>query len=96
MTEKQIERKLVFAIKQSGGICPKFVSPRLDGMPDRLVLLPDGRFSFVEVKKPGKAPRKLQLKRHEQLRRLGFRVFALDDAKQIQPIITATEGGETK
>jgi hypothetical protein len=96
INERELERKLVSKIKSMGGMCPKFVSPGLDGMPDRLVLLPDGKFSFVEVKKPGKVPRKLQLKRHEQLRRLGFKVFVLDDAKQIQPIITATEGGETE
>ena len=53
MREKTIEQKLVTAVKKHGGICPKFVSPGFDGMPDRLVLLPHGRFAFVEVKAPG-------------------------------------------
>jgi len=94
MREREIERRLAAAVKQSGGMCPKFVSPGLDGMPDRICLLPNGKIGFVEVKATGKTPRALQLKRHEQLRALGFRVFVLDDVKQITPIITAIEGGD--
>lgn len=40
MREKVIERKLTLMVKKQGGICPKFVSPGFDGMPDRIVLLP--------------------------------------------------------
>lgn len=83
MKEKAIERKLVAAVKAAGGIAPKFVSPGLDGMPDRLALLPDGKAAFVEVKAPGQKPRPLQLARHRLLRRLGFRVYVLDDERQI-------------
>jgi len=87
MREKEIERSLVKAVKQSGGICPKFVSPGMDGMPDRLVLLPKGRMAFVEVKAPGQKPRPLQVARHKQLTRMGFRVFVLDDKSQIARIM---------
>ena len=48
MREKQIERKLVEAVKSAGGICPKLVSPGMDGMPDRMVLLGGCRIGFVE------------------------------------------------
>ena len=87
MSEKSIEQKLRTAVKLAGGIAPKFVSPSLNGMPDRLVLLPNGKAGFVEVKATGKSPTALQLKRHEQLRRLGFLVFVLDDVGQIGDII---------
>lgn len=83
MCEKQIEQKLVKAIKDMGGIAPKFVSPGFDGMPDRIVLIPDGHMAFVEVKAPGKKPRPLQQARHILLRRLGFKVYILDDEQQI-------------
>lgn len=53
MREKEIEQKLVAEAKAAGGIAAKFVSPGLDGMPDRLVLLPGGKIGFVEVKAPG-------------------------------------------
>jgi hypothetical protein len=87
MREKTTERKLVEAVKAMGGIAPKFTSPGFDGMPDRLVLLPFGRIGFVEVKRHGQKPRPLQEARHGMLRRLGFRVFVLDDAAQIGGII---------
>lgn len=39
MREKEIEQKLVREVKRRGGICPKFVSPGANGMPDRIVFL---------------------------------------------------------
>ena len=87
MREKTLERKLVDEVKAMGGIAPKFVSPGFDGMPDRIVLLPSGRIAFVEVKRHGEKPRPLQEARHGMLRRLGFQVFVLDDARQIGEII---------
>lgn len=87
MREKTIEHKLVQAVKAEGGICPKLVSPGTDGMPDRMVLLPEARIGFVEVKAPGQKPRPLQKRRHAQLRDLGFQVSVLDDPEQIPGII---------
>lgn len=87
MREKVIEQKLVSEVKKHGGICPKWVSPGFDGMPDRIALLPDGKFGFVEVKAPGEKPRPLQLARHKLLRQLGFPVYVLDDISQIGGII---------
>ncbi len=87
MREKEIEKKLTQAVKHMGGICPKFVSPGFDGMPDRIVLLPKGRMAFVEVKAPGERPRPLQLSRHKLLRRLGFPVYVLDTEEQIGGIL---------
>ncbi|TQI67356.1 VRR-NUC domain-containing protein [Clostridium sp. KNHs216] len=92
MKEKAIEKKLVQAVKAAGGIAPKLVSPGFDGMPDRIVLLPDGHIGFVEVKAPGEKPRPLQLSRHGLLRRLGFTVYVLDDERQIEQIITEIGG----
>ena len=93
MREKAIEQKLVSAVRRSGGIAPKLVSPGFDGMPDRMVLMPGGRIAFVEVKAPGEKPRPLQLSRHRLLRRLGFRVYVLDEAEQIETILREI-GGE--
>jgi hypothetical protein len=87
MREKVIEQKLVRAVKNMGGIAPKFVSPVLDGMPDRIVLLPGGHIGFVEVKAMGCKPRPLQFARHGLLRRLGFKVYVLDDEQQIGGIL---------
>ena len=86
-SEKQIEQSFVKAVKNMGGIAPKFVSPGFDGMPDRIVLLPHGVLAFVEVKAPGKKPRPLQVSRHGLLRRLGFKVYVLDDMNRIGGIL---------
>ena len=83
MREKVIEQKLVQKAKEMGGMAPKFVSPGLDGMPDRLVLLPVGRMAFIELKAPGRQLRPLQEKRKRQLQALGFLVFCIDDENQI-------------
>ena len=87
MREKTVEQKLVRAVKEAGGICPKWVAPGFDGMPDRIVLLPDGRMGFVEVKAPGEKPRPLQVSRHGLLRSLGYRVYVVDNPEQIGGII---------
>lgn len=96
MREKYIEQRLVRAVKTADGICPKLVSPGTDGMPDRMVLLPGYRIGFVEVKAPGKKPRPLQVKRHAQLRWLGFPVFILDDPSQIPGIIEEVKKWPTR
>lgn len=92
MREKQIERKLTIAAKNMGGIAPKFTSPGFDGVPDRIVLLPGGHIAFVEVKAKGFKPRPLQLARHKLLRGLGFRVYVLDDERQIGRLLKEIGG----
>ena len=56
-------------------------------MPDRLVMFPGGKIGFVEVKAPGETPRPLQRSRLKLLRRLGFKVFVLDNISDIPKII---------
>ena len=87
MREESIEQKLTLMVKKRGGICPKFVSPGFDGVPDRIVLLPGGYIAFVEVKAPGEKSRPLQISRHKLFRRLGFKVYVLDDPTQIGGIL---------
>jgi len=87
MIEKQIENKLTLAVKRHGGIALKLVCPSFAGMPDRLILLPDGHIGFAELKAPGKLPRPLQLSRHRLLQRLGFKVYVIDDPEQIGGMI---------
>ena len=87
MTEKQIEQKLVKAVKAKGGLAPKFVSPGFDGVPDRIVLLPRGRIAFVELKAKGRKMRPLQVRRKRQLESLGFSVYCIDSPDQIGGIL---------
>ena len=96
MREKYIESRLVNEVKKRGGICPKWVSPSFDGVPDRLVFLPGRYFGMVEVKAPGEKPRPLQVSRHKLLQRLGFKVYILDATKDIKMILDEIEGGDAR
>lgn len=97
LRERDIEKKLAEAVRKSGGLAPKFVSPGLDGMPDRIILFPKGRVAFVEVKAPGKKPRPLQIRRIKQLQSLGFRVYVIDEPEQIERVIkTIQTGGDAE
>ncbi len=87
MREKTTETKLVKAVRAIGGLAPKFVSPGLDGVPDRLVLLPGGRIAFIELKAEGKTRRPLQVRRKRQLEALGFSVYCIDRPEQIGGIL---------
>lgn len=62
--------------------------------PDRVVLLPDGKMAFVELKAPGKKPRALQRYRMKQIEDLGFRVAVLDEIEKIEPFLDELEGGK--
>ena len=94
MRESTIEKKLVTEVKARGGMAAKFVSPSMNGMPDRLVLLPGGRMGFVELKAPGKKPRLVQELRMRQLRRLGFLVAVVDKPEQIDYVLRRIGGGD--
>ena len=86
MREKYIEQQLAKEVRSRGGLCEKWNSGT-SGWPDRIVILPDGKVGFVEVKAPGKKPRPLQIARHKLLTRLGFKVYVLDNEEQIGGIL---------
>ena len=87
MIEKQVEQKLRSEVRQRGGLALKFVSPGLAGVPDRIVLMPDSRVAFIELKAPGKHMRLLQVKRKRQLESLGFPVYCIDHPEQIGGVL---------
>lgn len=70
------------------------------GFPDRLVLWEGGNLVFIEFKRPGEAPRKLQKYIHEFLNDMGFKVEVYDDAdvafNSIQAKIRATAPANEK
>ena len=93
MRERDVERSLIIAVRKTGGLCLKWVSPGWDGAPDRVCLWPGGRVAFVEVKRPGAKPRPLQIRRLEQLRRLGFLTAVVDGQDAIHAFIKQFEDG---
>lgn len=57
-----IVSSLVDKIKVNRGICLKFTSPSMTGIPDRMIHLPKGKIEIIEVKRPGREPRPIQKK----------------------------------
>lgn len=84
--ESTVESNLVKKVKAAGGIAYKFTSPGRKAVPDRLVLLPGGRLVFVECKAPDEQPRADQVREHNRLRALGFKVVVLD-SKNLEGIL---------
>lgn len=79
MNEKLIEKKLVAGVKKLGGLALKFFSVWFTGVPDRIVLMPGGRIYFAELKTTGKELQPRQVIVIALLRRLGFKVYVIDD-----------------
>lgn len=87
MLEKDIERKLMMRVKGAGGLALKFISPNFVGVPDRIILMPNGKVAFAELKAKSKKPRPIQIRRIEQLRKLGFKVYVIDNTQMIGDVI---------
>jgi hypothetical protein len=91
LLESRIENKLKTEIDKLGGKAYKFISGE-NGVPDRLVLLPGGKAIFVELKRTGEKPRKLQLLNHKRLRSLGFDVRVIDSIDGVKDFIEEVRG----
>ena len=84
MRERTVEQALTRAVQAHGGLCWKFTSPGLAGVPDRIIVLPGGHVGFVEVKAPGQKPRPVQHHRLNQLHALGATALVVDHPDQIE------------
>lgn len=71
MLEREIEKVLVSEVKKLGGRAYKWVSPGNDGVPDRIVIFPNMRPIFVELKTERGKLSPLQKVQVERLRKLG-------------------------
>ena len=87
MKESDIETRLVRAIKAKGGLCYKFVSPGNPGVPDRIVITPDGRTIYVELKTEVGRLAAIQKWQHEELRKRGAEVRTLKGLDQVKEFV---------
>lgn len=87
MKEKDIEAYLRDQVKATGGKAYKFVSPGNAGVPDRLVLFPEGKSVFVELKAPGKEVTALQKRQINKILSLGFDVHIIDSKQGVDSFI---------
>ena len=85
--EKRLETRLKREAERLNGMYLKFTPQGTNGMPDRLILFPVNLLYFTEIRAPGKKLRPLQVKRKQQLERMGFKVYVIDSFKAIEDFI---------
>lgn len=76
--EKVFERTMSKYVNDKGGIAVKLLSQFVNGLPDRMYLLPGGRALFVEFKSTGKKPTRIQEHIIGRIRKIGFTVLVVD------------------
>lgn len=86
MKESSVEKYLKDKIEQYGGVCLKFNSASMRGVPDRICMLPNGRIFFVELKAKGKKPSPEQMRVHKLFRNMGQRVYVCDSRESVQKV----------
>ena len=74
--ESRIQSQIIKRYEKLVYMVVKVLLCNKNGFPD-LMLLKDGKASFIEVKRPGEKPRPLQEFRIKELRSLGFDVDVL-------------------
>lgn len=79
--EKDIEAKVNFWCEKNKLLFIKFSPMGSRGWPDRIVIFPGGAHVWVELKRPGKKPRKLQYFRMKQLEEQGAITLWADTAE---------------
>lgn len=92
VSEKTLERKFRERCIRKKAKCLKLPAGIEAGLPDRLVLLPvtgHGLFAapvtaFAEIKTTGKKPTPIQRAKHEELGRMGYRVFVIDSNETLE------------
>lgn len=74
MRESKIENYLKTEVGKYNGMCLKFTSS-VSGVPDRIIILPDNRIYFVELKQEKGRLSKIQKYMHKQFNKRGVPVY---------------------
>ena len=86
-SEAQIERYLFNEIRKLKGIAYKFTSPGHAGVPDRIILLPNGITVFVELKKETGRLSALQIETIKSLQNNNIEVYVLYSKEEVDDFI---------
>lgn len=86
-SEKDLEAKLRIEIEKRGGMALKHTAQYHRGIPDRIILLPNGVTVFVELKTTGKKPTALQMHAMKKLMSLGFPCYVVDSTEKLNELL---------
>lgn len=92
MTEASIEKRLVDGVKNLGGMCLKFVSPSMAGVPDRLIITATGDVIFVELKTEVGRLSKIQKLVIGEMRKRGADVRVVKGLAEVKALLAEIEG----
>jgi len=85
-TEKTIESYLKTRIEQNNGLCLKFRSPSMVGVPDRICIMPIFVY-FVEVKGPSGKLSSKQQRIIMKFKERGHDIFVIDSDEKVDALI---------
>lgn len=91
VSEKVIEDYLVEKAKGKKLPCLKYSNPNMVGYPDRLLVLPNAKVIWVELKSKGRKPSKIQEARITKLISMGHVVKVIDNKADIDKLINEIE-----
>lgn len=86
-SEKLLERKLSREVERLGGWSIKILAVHINGLPDRICLLPGGRLFFAEIKTTKQKTTRIQNFIIAKIIKLGFRVEIIDNSETIKDIL---------
>ena len=86
-SEAQIERHLFNEIRKLKGLAYKFTSPGHAGVPDRVILLPNGTTIFVELKREDGKLSSLQIETIRLLQEKNIEVYVLYSKEEVDDFI---------
>lgn len=90
MLEKEIEKYLSERIKSLSGLCLKFVSPGLSGVPDRIIIL-NGKVHFVELKNETRRLSSVQKVIHRRFEKAGKKVHVINSKKGVDEFVRSIQ-----
>lgn len=87
LLERHLEQYFSTQCKKRGLLSLKLHMRFNRGWPDRLVILPDNRILWVELKRPGGTTSPLQDKLHKDLQTRGHVVHVIDSKEGIDHVL---------
>lgn len=87
MRERDIEQYFIRRVREAGGEQRKFVSPGHKDVADRICGFPVARVALVEMKAPGKKPRKGQIREATKWLEIGVQTWFIDTKEGVDEFI---------
>lgn len=92
MKESTLEKYLVKEITKLNGLCLKWVAPGTRGVPDRIIIMSEGKTYFVEMKQEKGKLHPLQKYVHRQFENRDHKVYVLWNKEQVNTFIRMVGG----